>query len=969
MEDGVETNNRVIGNVGILTKKSFSLLNSDTTPATFWITNPYNFYENNRAGGSQHYGFWMELPEKPTGLSTKSRICPREFQLGSFKNNFSHSNDKYGLRIFPELNPKNRPCGSFSDNKVIPVLAKIEKFTSWRNKEKGVISEIIGNVSFSEIISMDNGKSGIEVSNLIKFPAGRPSIRDSIVIGSSILNKINPKIKNKITRGIVTPRADNFLVSNITFFNFNSDQMANFGSCSRCEIAGASTDSGARQIDFEKIYFDNSEKNKVIWNFPRQAIFRDLDGTLTGRTSPGWATPFFNHNHVKECIMDNKFDNGLVCDDTVQVRRIAFSKARPLSLLQKNITIWRYNNNDKIDSMLINTNINNENKNNYTSIEFKTLRDPDDGWAVPFVTNYDYAISFDQGINFDNLLISRSVFWNSKDSPINLIFNFTERRDDFETTINSQTKSRIYPSSNTTNLFDKTTYSEKLLANKIKFGDRSINKDKNLFMIHVNGKDFNKPNDFSITQELYIYLKAIKCFNNICNQPPVIVPVPLENKIRLWSDPSSWPNNIIPKENEDVEIKLGWNMILDISPPNIKYLTINGKLQFDLSKDNLELKANRIFINDGELQIGNKTNPFINNAKITLTGIQTDPILYLDNKLSLTNNMLLNLNKIEINGLDLSPYNSKLRKSVRSNGTELLVSPNLKWRPGDEIILSTTTHDYNQTEKLKIKSYDSSSGKLTVETNIPVDELNFVNNQINFDHFGGEAETIIPESNLDNLKSFDERADVILISRGIKIGAEKSSFWGASFYNTAFTFNKDKNIINYPGEMNIKHVEFINCGQNSDFPAAILKGSDKNNEFKHNSFNYIKFAGIHISKMKNLDINDITIYSPHIYGINVEDSENLIISNSFVFNLKLAKSAHKGFIEKGAGFHICIEGSMECKDVVLKNNKNIGSEFMGFLLKGLECDYDMNNIFYNIATASRYGFIIDKSSQEACMKR
>ena len=37
IEDGIETKNRIEGNLGILTKKSQSLLSTDVTPATFWV--------------------------------------------------------------------------------------------------------------------------------------------------------------------------------------------------------------------------------------------------------------------------------------------------------------------------------------------------------------------------------------------------------------------------------------------------------------------------------------------------------------------------------------------------------------------------------------------------------------------------------------------------------------------------------------------------------------------------------------------------------------------------------------------------------------------------------------------------------------------------------------------------------------------------------------------------------------------
>ena len=62
-EDGVETNNRYIGNLGVLTRGSSSLLNTDQIPATFWITNPQNTFIGNAAAASRAYGFWSEYME------------------------------------------------------------------------------------------------------------------------------------------------------------------------------------------------------------------------------------------------------------------------------------------------------------------------------------------------------------------------------------------------------------------------------------------------------------------------------------------------------------------------------------------------------------------------------------------------------------------------------------------------------------------------------------------------------------------------------------------------------------------------------------------------------------------------------------------------------------------------------------------------------------------------------------------
>ena len=76
VEDGVETRNRVEYNLVIKTEPSFSLLNTDSTPACFWLTNPNNILVGNVCAGSEHYGFWYDLVPNPTGPSATSTRCP-----------------------------------------------------------------------------------------------------------------------------------------------------------------------------------------------------------------------------------------------------------------------------------------------------------------------------------------------------------------------------------------------------------------------------------------------------------------------------------------------------------------------------------------------------------------------------------------------------------------------------------------------------------------------------------------------------------------------------------------------------------------------------------------------------------------------------------------------------------------------------------------------------------------------------
>jgi len=61
IEDAIECNNYIYNNLIMNTKRSMSLLNTDQTPANFWITSPDNIFVDNAAAGSDRYSFWFDL--------------------------------------------------------------------------------------------------------------------------------------------------------------------------------------------------------------------------------------------------------------------------------------------------------------------------------------------------------------------------------------------------------------------------------------------------------------------------------------------------------------------------------------------------------------------------------------------------------------------------------------------------------------------------------------------------------------------------------------------------------------------------------------------------------------------------------------------------------------------------------------------------------------------------------------------
>src|SRR5580693_9696405 len=86
---------------------------------------------------------------------------------------------------------------------------------------------------------------------------------------------------------------------------------------------------------------------------------------------------------------------------------------------------------------------------------------------------------------------------------------------------------------------------------------------------------------------------------------------------KRWSDAATWPDKKVPGKDAVVTIEKGMDVVLDVSPPPLHGLTINGKLSFADSKD-LELTTEWIMVH-GALEIGTEAKHHTHNATITLT--------------------------------------------------------------------------------------------------------------------------------------------------------------------------------------------------------------------------------------------------------------------------------------------------------------------------------------------------------------
>ncbi|MCW2960654.1 MAG: transrane domain containing protein [Thermoleophilia bacterium] len=154
LEDGAERDNVIASNLGMGTKKPAEgkrLLGSDARPATFWITNPDNIVRDNVAAGSEGHGFWLAMPEHPTGLFAKmypaetASTWNRRMALTEFSGNTAHSNGGDGVNF----DDGPRPDGTTetthhharenpADTKSKSLVTTLSGLASYKNRGHGV---------------------------------------------------------------------------------------------------------------------------------------------------------------------------------------------------------------------------------------------------------------------------------------------------------------------------------------------------------------------------------------------------------------------------------------------------------------------------------------------------------------------------------------------------------------------------------------------------------------------------------------------------------------------------------------------------------------------------------------------------------------------------------------------------------------------------------------------------------------
>jgi len=218
---------------------------------------------------------------------------------------------------------------------------------------------------------------------------------------------------------------------------------------------------------------------------------------------------------------------------------------------------------------------------------------------------------------------------------------------------------------------------------------------------------------------------------------------PVAMRTLRWSDASAWPSGKVPRAGDAVTIARDMDMLLDVSPPALRSLTVHGKLRFADERD-LALETEWIYLPGGELEIGTAADPFQHNASITLTdNVPGEDINTMGDR-----GIMLLRGTLNLHGNRDHTW-TKLAATARAGATSIQVLDASEWKAGDEIVLAATDFNPRQAERRTI-------------TRVSGNTLSFAE-PLEYMHYG------------EITFGVDERGEVGMLTRNIRIQASEDS--------------------------------------------------------------------------------------------------------------------------------------------------------------------------------------------------
>jgi hypothetical protein len=377
---------------------------------------------------------------------------------------------------------------------------------------------------------------------------------------------------------------------------------------------------------------------------------------------------------------------------------------------------------------------------------------------------------------------------------------------------------------------------------------------------------------------------------------------PAATQVR-WSDAATWPDRRVPRAGDQVTIAAGKEVILDVSPPALGGLSIDGKLAFADNRD-LELTTEWIMLH-GELEIGTEARPHTRKATITLTNNVKDEdvggMAGANPNDRVDRGILLMGGTLNLHG-DRKHTWTKLAQTAAAGSTSIQVLDASGWRAGDEIVLASTDFDPRQAERRTISAIRGN----TITLDRKLDYMHF--GKITFD--------------------VDERGEVGLLTRNIRIQGSADAADAPFFGGHVMAMGASK--------MYVEGVELHRMGQNltlGRYPihwhlVGDAKGQYVRNSGIHDTYN--RCVTVHGTNFLRVE-NNVT-YNTVGHCFFLEDG--IEHGNEFIRNLAIQTKCHTSkacdptnlapFGATGDGLNFKTTGQ-ESKDVLLPSDNTVSS--------------------------------------------
>ena len=846
VEDGVEEFNQIEENLVAVTLRCTACLKSDIKPASFWTASPRQFWRHNRAAGSVNDGYWLELPGNPHGPSFTTTVCPVHEKLGGFFNNTAHSNGVHGLRLYPVVLPYENPCADRPN----PFAIRFYNFTSFRNGQHGIFGKKNGDLHHINAKLGENSGSDQFWTKLekVKYHENDPNILNGLFVGR--VNGVTDTT-DLGKAGLWAPQNEFFHVKDTTFVNYGAS-----GALRGCAKCGDQTSlkQGAYTVRTQGLTFVNTAK-KVKFTEPHKQIFYDLDGTLSGVGVQSWLTaPFKFNEYAPACVYGDAIthDGGIVCDNSVEVRRIQIDGYNPVDLRGRTLMVTPREDTD-INAMI-------DAQQDRVTFLYKEIA----GWVFPLVTRRWVHFKIDTIMDWETLQMRYSepdyVGTHSLNPAgaaewVGLSTNWISYRwrnkvlygksvnDYFGADMGSPNMTEIMPMGGidefpdmptrypeSTDLFG-TGYIPQITngANKTWFG----------MFNNVFNESAGQPWDADVARfgTHRVQLKNIQCRPNAlpgdigyCAAPGASA----ISQLTKWSDPNTWAHmneqwqttvNRLPQDGDDVIIPETMGVLLDIAvTPLIAKLQVYGRLEFDptlevtLNVRNFAVVAPTASPDLKGLYIGTEKAPRQRPATINFHGKRSDDPLIVDNSQFLDNKVLGIFANVSVHGMPVATPWTKIAATAAVGATSVELVTKTNWQVGWEIVIAPTG-SASQSETVTITAVDN-SGANTVLTFAPA---------LEFEHFSAVQQ-------MDG-ESIELRAAVGVLTRNIKFvgiideNADATSevddpsnrhpdLYG--FHLHVGEFNRrfeasdtptgDAQTLQYIGMLDVSNVQFVNGG-------------------------------------------------------------------------------------------------------------------------------------------------------------